>query len=221
MNALLRRARVDRERLEAALVDEVVENGLARATVEGVCDRAETDRAGFESHFTDLEDAYYQVCKRFRDELIARVLPAFAGQSAWRDRIRAVAYAMFDYVDEDRTRGYFLFVEILAAGERAQRLRDEGTEVMIGLIDQGRNELEDPELLTPATAQAIAGSIYQQIRGAVERDDADAAGLVPKLMYNVVLPYVGPAEAQRELTMPRPVAQGRGAEEADLPNTGF
>src|SRR6476660_5022487 len=110
MNALLRRPRVDREKVETALIDEVVDNGCADGTSDGVCDRAKASRAGFESHVAGLEDAYYQVVKRLRDELIAHVMVAFAAQSTWRDQIRAVAYAMFDWVDEDRRRGRFLFV---------------------------------------------------------------------------------------------------------------
>jgi AcrR family transcriptional regulator len=204
VNGALRKSRVDRRKLELALIDEVVEEGFAGASVEGVCQRAETDLEGFQNHFADLEDAAYEVFKALREDLLQRLLPAFAGQATWRDQIRAVAYAMFDYIDEDRRRGNFMFVQIMVGGERAQRLRDQGTAAMAQMIDQGRNQLDNPEQLSRGTAEAIAGSIFQQIRGAVERDDANARDLVPQLMYNVVLPYLGSEAAGEELTLPPP-----------------
>jgi AcrR family transcriptional regulator len=210
MSALLRRPRVDRERLEAALVDEVVEKGFSSASVDGVCARAGADLVAFESVFNDLEDAFYQVCKRFVAEFTQRLLAAFATETSWRDQIRALAYAMFNYVDEDRRRGYFLFVESLAAGERTHLLREEGVDLMIELIDRGRGELADPDSLTPATAQAIAGSIFQEIRRAVQRDDQRAEDLLPQLMYNVVAPYVGAGAAAEELSIPPPAAHDPG-----------
>lgn len=204
VNGALRKSRVDRRRLELALIDEVVDEGFEGASVEAVCERAETNLEGFQSHFADIEDAYYEVLKALREDLVQHLLRAFAGQTKWRDQIRAVAYAMFDYIDEDRRRGNFMFVQIMVGGERAQRLRDEGTAAMAQMIDQGRNQLDNPDQLSRGTAEAIAGSIFQQIRGAVERDDPNARDLVPQLMYNVVLPYLGNEAAAEELALPPP-----------------
>ena len=80
-------------------------------------------------------------------------------------------------------------VEIYSAGERAQRLRDGGMEVLTSLMDQGRLHLADPEALSRATAEAIVGGTFHQVRGALERDDFDPEELLPQLMYSVVQPY--------------------------------
>jgi AcrR family transcriptional regulator len=199
----LDRSRIGREQLELALIDEVVERGFPGASIEGVCARCSAERADFLHHFTDLEDGYCQIFEVMRNMALEKLLPAFASQSSWRDQIRAVAYALFDFVDEDRLRARYMFVEGYSAGERAQLLRDEGSEILIELIDQGRDELADPSLVTRATAEAIGGTIVQKIRIAVEQNVEDASDLLPQLMYSVVAPYVGADEARAELTIGR------------------
>ena len=50
------------------------------------------------------------------------------------------------------------------AGERAQRMRSDGTEIATDLIDQGRHQIDDPGKVTRATAQAVAGAMLQEKR---------------------------------------------------------
>jgi len=99
---------------------------------------------------------------------------AFAAAQTYADRIRAVAHAMFRFMAEDERRARFLYVEVFAAGERTQLIRDQGMEGMYELIDSRRLELEDPESISRATAD------------------------------NIVLPYVGddPARAELEISPP-------------------
>jgi AcrR family transcriptional regulator len=196
-------AELERDAIEAALIDEVVEMRYSSATIEGVCRRADVGREQFIRHFADLEDGYCEVLEALCAQIFGRLLAAFDGQETWRDQIRATGYAIYDYFDEDRERGRFMMVEVFLAGERAQRIRDEALAVLIDLIDQGRKELCNPGRLSRATAAALGGSIFHQVRGALERDDPDAEDLVPQLMYNVIQPYLGVEEARQELAMAR------------------
>ena len=134
---------------------------------------------------------------------------AFASEEVWRDQIRAAAYAIFDLVAEDRRFARFLFVDTLAAGERVTLLREEGLVAFSQVIDLGRNELEDPDSVSSTTAVAIAGTVYNQIRVAIQAD-ALTEDLVPKLLYNVVLPYLGSEAAEEELRLPRDPGQPTG-----------
>jgi AcrR family transcriptional regulator len=140
-------------------------------------------------------------------EFFRRVMPAFAAESTWREQIRGVAYTVFDFVHEDRERARLMLVDTLAAGEQATVMREQGLELLVELIDQGRNELEDPDSVSRATAEAIAGTVHRQIRVAVQSDRV-VPELVPKLLYNVVLPYCGAEAAKEELTRPRPSGTG-------------
>jgi AcrR family transcriptional regulator len=201
----------ERPRLERALIDEVVDRGYLDATVAGVCRRAGLGEKAFRLQFADLEDGYCQVAERLTVQIFERLLVDFALQRSWSDQIRAAAYAIFDFLDEDRRRGRFMMLEVLSAGERAGRIRDDAMDLLIELIDLGRDQLDDSDGLTRATAEAIAGSVLRRVQVALQDDDRCAHELIPQLMYNVVLPYRGATEALRELTIvpPRAPLAGR------------
>lgn len=137
------------------------------------------------------------------DELLARVAQAYAAEETWSDQLRAVAYEMLRFLSEDPERTRAMTVDVLSAGERAQLIRDQGMQALVELIDQGRQELDDPDSMSRTTAEGIAGAIYNRIHVAVAAGRFDALEpMVPELMYNAVLPYLGTEAAMRELSMP-------------------
>jgi AcrR family transcriptional regulator len=194
---------LERPAIEAALIDEVVARGYPQAGADGVCRRAGVDGESFNRYFADLEDGYCLVLERLVSEIFGRIGDALEGEETWQGQMRAAAYAIFDYFGEDHDRAIFIMVEAFFAGERAQLIRDGAIEVVTDLIDQGRLDLLEPETLSRATSEAIAGSVFHQVRWALEREDPDAAELVPQLMYSVVQPYLGIEEGRRELAIAR------------------
>lgn len=194
-----------RRRVEQAFVTVVCERGLAHTTVASVCARAGVDEDGFRAFFDDVEDAYSQLFELGTKEVLIGALRAFLAEETYADRLRSVAHAMYRYMAEDLRRARFLYVEVFAAGERAQLIRDQGMEGMYELIDTGRQELEDPDSISRATAEAIGGSILQRIRAGLAQSDLEGLRLsIPRLMYSVVRPYVGEEAARRELDLPPP-----------------
>ncbi len=198
----------DRAAIREAIVAIVCERGYLDTTLEAICERAGVTPGKFERQFADVEDCYCQLIEEERNEVLRRAGVAFTAEETWLDAIRATAYAMFGYLCEDLPRARFVFVEVLAAGERAQLIRDQGMTLLFALIDQGRNELDDPDSVSTVTAEAIGGSVYNQIQMAVERDTL-SFDLVPALMYNVVLPYLGAEVAREELHRPPQVVGAR------------
>jgi hypothetical protein len=143
-----------------------------------------------------------ELCERIEEgsnELLTRAALAFAAEDAWVDRLRAVAYEMARFFEEDLDRAYAMAVDVLSAGPRAQAIRDAGMQGLIELIDQGRQELDDPDSMTRATAEGIGGAIYNRIHRELAAGNFGAASLVPALMYNAVLPYLGTEAALAEL----------------------
>jgi hypothetical protein len=83
---------------------------------------------------------------------------------------------------------------------------------MIDLLDEGRSAAPDPDRITKATAEALAGGILTQIYAAVGDDRlGEETEIVPELMYTAVLPYVAPEIAAEELHIPRRRRRGRGS----------
>ena len=194
----------ERARIEAAAVAEVCERGFPETTVGQVCRRAGVGRQEFGKHYTRTSKTAYAVSsKRVRTHCSSGSALPSPRRRPGASRFRAVAYAIFEFVDEDRGHAQFMFAEALAAGERVQVLREQGLELLCQLIDQGRNELADPDSVSSATALALGGSIYNQIRLTIQADTL-SPDLVPKLLYNVVLPYLGSEAAEQELNRAPP-----------------
>ena len=190
----------ERRSIERAVVAVVVERGLTKTTEEMVCERAGVDAEVFRSHFTDVDDAYRYLFEAGSQEVLFGAIRAFSNEGTWVSRMRAVSHAMYRFIAEDERRARFIYVEAFSASERSQLVRDQGMEGMFELIDQGRAELDDPSSLTRATAEAIGGGILQRIRVGIEQDDIEGLRLnIPRLMYNVALPYLGPEAARAEL----------------------
>ena len=188
------------ERISAALFDLSVSGGYRNVTLAMVLERAGVDQAAFHRHFSDLDDCFVAVLSEHTKSFLAAVERAFASQEEWRSQIRAVAFAILEFLNEDPDRGRFLFVESPFGGERAQLIRDQGLEAMYELIDRGRFELDDPESLSRSTAEAIAGTIFTRIHTAILQGELTVGRqMLPELMYTVVLPYLGTEVALAEL----------------------
>lgn len=189
------------ERIEAAFVEVVCERGYSATTVGAVCQRAGVDAEVFERRFSDLEDCLCSYFDNGASELLtasARVF--FATEGSWRDCLRRVAFNLLRFLQEDPDRARVMMVEVLAAGDRARLVRDQGMQALTFFIDQGRTELDDPESMSVTTAEAICGAIFNQILFEVEKENFESLpGLLPKLMYSAVLPYLGPEVAREEL----------------------
>jgi hypothetical protein len=154
---------------------------------------------------SELEERLCRALHAGTEELLSRVALAYAGEEAWCDRLRAVAHEMLRFLQEDHERARMMTVDVLLAGERAQLVRDQGMQALIELIDQGRQELPDPASISRAVADGIGGAIYHRIYLAIAVGDFEALEpLVPELMYNAVLPYLGTEAAMAELAIPPP-----------------
>jgi hypothetical protein len=138
-------------------------------------------------------------------ELLSRVTLAFAEEEEWCDRLRSAAHEMLLFFCEDHERARMMTVGVFPVGARAQLIRDQGVQGLIELIDQGRQELDDPSSMTRATAQRIGDEIYRRLHMAIAADRFDElAPMVPELMHYAVLPYVGSEIAMQELSIPPP-----------------
>ena len=95
------------------------------------------DKATFERHYSDLDACFAAVLGDIYDEFFARAQEAVAGQSGWRDRMRATAYAMLRFLRRDERVARLAAVEVQYAGKRAQELFLETFNRLVKLLDSG------------------------------------------------------------------------------------
>lgn len=196
-----------RARIRNAAMREVTEHGFGETTVEMVCERAEVSIAEFEQSFSDLGDCCIKVYLANIDEFDRIVFSAVEEAVGWRNRLRASAYAVVSYIQRRPVEAQFNLIQMLTVGEMAMVFRDRYVERFVDLIDEGRQELEDPESMTRDVAAGTFGSIYEFIVKQFH-DGSDIGQLddhIPELMYLAVRPYVGHETAREELAIRSPI----------------
>lgn len=197
-----------RARLSAAVVDLVLERGYEQVTVEALVRRAEVRRIEFEREFTGKEDCVLAVIDAETERFKGLVYGAYGRESCWRDGLRAAAYAAARFVRENPRYALFSTTMMNGATEFARARRDMAVRMLAELIDAGRDELEDPSSVSPDTALTVVGGIYELLQKELSRGRGTtrAEDYVPQLMYVAVRPYLGHAEALKELSIPAPEA---------------
>jgi AcrR family transcriptional regulator len=194
---------IQRARLLAATVQAVDAHGVANLTVAGIVTRAGVSRRTFYELFDDCEACLLAALEDVTVRARARVLPAYEGeQGGWHARIRAGLLTMLRFFDEQPQMARLLVVEWLAAGPRALEYRRQVIERLAGAIDEGRaarprNDAALPKL----TAEGIVGAVASLLHARLVAPGASEplVELANPLMGIVVLPYLGPAAARREL----------------------
>lgn len=191
-----------RTRIAAAMISLVGEHGYAGTSIEMVCDRAKAGRAHFDRCFAGKEDCFLSLHDEVAAELCERVDEAATGATAWHDRIWAAGWAAMRFFEEDALRARFLVVEINGAGSGAQARRDRLLCGLADLVDGGREELEEPGLVSRCTAEIVAGAIYGTVVGKIDEGSIERRReFLPELVYMAVLPYLGSRAAEDELSV--------------------
>jgi AcrR family transcriptional regulator len=189
----------ERAQIVDAVIEIAAERGYGETTIEAIVERAGLDRPAFDRHFRGKYDCFVSAWQDLNEECLETMVRAYESAERWPDRLRAVAEQIVRGLRDDPSRASF-GVEVLAAGDAARARRDMTMRVVSGLIDAGRNQMEDPEAVPHTTAEALAGSAYGQIYSRVVRGAVDELpALVPQLMSAVVMPYLGVEAAMDEL----------------------
>lgn len=195
-------------RLREAMLDLVCERGYPSTTIEAISAGAEVAAEDFELVYGSREEAFLEIFGEESARFVAVTERAFEGERAWRDGLRAAAYAAARWIQSHPRESRFCILEVLSAGETARLHRERTLQHFVGLVDRGRRELDDPDSVSPYFAAAIVGAFAEMlVRRIVDGEDPSSAeNLVPELMYIAVRPYVDSGEAEKELTIPPPPA---------------
>jgi AcrR family transcriptional regulator len=192
-------------RLHEALLDLCAERGYADLRLEDLLERAGVERSEFQRRYADLDACFAAILGQIYAEFFVCAQEAVAGQSGWRDRMRATAYAMLRFLRADERVARLAAVEPQHAGEGAQRLFLETFNRLVDLIDEGSAEASGPDSPSRATALGVGGVVFARIQEAVAEGELGLGEEeIPELMYAAVFPYLGAEAADEELRIPPP-----------------
>lgn len=194
---------IQRARLLAAAVGTVEDVGYARMTVAQVIARARVSRKTFYDVFADREDCFLAAFEQTHSQAWRAASEACDPESGWRERVRSGLGRLLVLMEQEPGLSRLWIVEALGGGERVLERRAEALDDFAKVIHQGRfaatGELRPPEL----AALGVVGGVFTVLHTRVLMGpDEPLTGLLNSLMSIIVLPYLGPRAAGRELKRP-------------------
>jgi AcrR family transcriptional regulator len=189
----------------AAMAEVAAEHGVGNVTVAQVVERASVSRRTFYEVFDDIEDCFSATFDAAASRISRRVEDACKQPSRWIDRTRQGVAAILSFLDEEPFMGRVLVVESLAAGPSILRRRQLLVSKLIAAVHAGREEVKGASEPSALTAEAVVGGALAVLHSRLsEGPPAQLIDLAGPLTSMIVLPYLGPAAARRELTRPLP-----------------
>ena len=194
-------ANSQRERLREAMVRVAAEKGYAATTVTEVVERAGVSSATFYELFEDKESCFLEAFDAVNDVVVAHVSAAYvaAKDEPWPERVAAALRAMVELLAAEADIARLTMVEMTAAGEEARRRYGLALERFAPLLEEGREYSGQKDLPADTARFAIgAGTamIFDEIRGG---RGAELTKALPDLVFAVLMPYLGPEEAEKEM----------------------
>jgi AcrR family transcriptional regulator len=196
-----------RSRMLSSAVEVLSEYGYGEMSVSRITSGAGVSRRTFYDLFEDREDCFLAA---FDDAVLrARelMLAAWATQRGWCEQTRAVLLALLSFLDREPGVRSLLVVDALKAGPRVQARRAELLYELSAALQQSGSRAKPARELPELTGEGVVGAVLGVIHTRLSaRRPGSMVDLLNPLMSVVVLPYLGPATAQRELSRPAPKA---------------
>jgi AcrR family transcriptional regulator len=216
---------IQRARIIAAMTEVACERGASNVTVAHVVEQAGVSRRTFYELFEDREGCFLAAFDEGLRCAAERVLPAYRAEGRWSERIRASLTALLEFLDGEPVMG-LLLVGSSGTGAQALERRRQVLVHAIAAVDEGREQSKTGREPPPLAAEGIVGGVlsimYSRLLASPRSPtmrDLDLGGppasesdsllaLTGPLMSMIVLPYLGPAAARRELERPVPKRHG-------------
>jgi AcrR family transcriptional regulator len=141
-----------------------------------------------------------------------QMLAVYDAESRWLDAIKAGLVALLAFLEDEPALGRLLIFYSMSGGERVLRRRVEILEALAAAVDRGRIEGPADRRQPPAViAEGVVGAVLAILQNRLLADEpATVMDLFGSLISIVVLPYLGPGVARRELSRPAPRLRSGG-----------
>jgi AcrR family transcriptional regulator len=207
-------SRAQRSRMLRAAVAVVHERGYGDMTVARITGRAGVSRRTFYDMFEDREDCFLAAFDDAAAHARELMLEACRAERGWRDQTRAALLALLELLDVETGMQSLLIADALKAGPRVQRHRAEILTELAAALHSAATRSRTGRELPPLTSEGVTGAVLGIVHTRVLGPEPDGlVELLNALMAMIVLPYMGPRAAHRELE--RPVPAGRPAGRAE------
>ena len=215
---------VQRARLLEAALDVIGEHGWEGMSVARVTRRAGVSAKAFYQVFGKREDCFLGVFDGAVQRLQAVAAQGYEQEGDWAARLRGAVGALLEFLEYEPGIRRLVFVEAQEVGRKVTESRARVLQQLAAIIDRGRREGAPGHIPPPSAAQdAVDGALAVVERWLLaprllrqtyllEPKPVPMSELLGELMSVIVMPYLGPDAAQRELLAPpvRPARRKRG-----------
>jgi AcrR family transcriptional regulator len=188
--------RSQRERLLAAVVRVTAERGYDGTTVADILDEAGVGRESFYELFDDKLDCMLAAHKILLDDLEQRVREAYIAPGDWPGRVTDGLAAALDWFAADPAAARFTLVELAATGNVSGPRFQTHFRRFIELFDEGLGSDGPRPQLAGATDLAVSAALARVYEEVVQGKAARLPDLLPDLVYEVLVPFVGEEAAR-------------------------
>lgn len=193
-----------RTRLLRAAAEVAAERGYERMTVAAIIARAGVSRKTFYELFYDRDDCFLAVFEDAFQQMTLVFARPYEGDGEWRERLRNALAAVLALLERQRNTGTLALSYLRCAGPRRAEPREQALETLRSIVEDGRSHAKRGHKLSPVTPEAIVGGALAVIHARLQSGDLRLMNLVNPLMSTIVLPYLGPAAAAKELSRKPP-----------------
>jgi len=190
---------LNRARLLEAMADAAAEEGFAKVTVSGLCERAGVSRRTFYLEFDSREKCFLGLMEEGLRQASRLIIDAFPEAETWQQGIRDALAALLAFFESRPTLTRALFVESLAAGSWALEYRERSlgtlTESILGHWNPPPRAGNHP--LAAMTVMAAILAVIQ--RHLISDKREPLISLLGPLMGIVAAPYMRPDEVEAEM----------------------
>jgi AcrR family transcriptional regulator len=185
-----------RDRILAAVAQVAGSGGYANMSVEAIVTASGVSRRTFYDLYPSKEDAFLAACDMIVTELSRAVYLAYDATQSAVVRAERCLRAAIGYLVEHPDHAQVGIVEVLAAGAPAVERRDRALALLAQLVEDAAEELPEESRPSPTVSEAIIGGFYAVLYSRLRRGELDALEeLVPSLLYSLLAPYLGTADA--------------------------
>jgi AcrR family transcriptional regulator len=192
-------ARSQRERLIAAVVRVSADKGYQATSVADILKAAGVGRESFYRYFKNKEDCFLAANDALIDDLEAEITTAYGQPDPWPARVRAGLAAVLDWLAADPDVARVMMIEMGTVGPVATDRFRATFHRFTDLLEDGKREIDNAPTELPNLATIAGGAVFAQIYEEVALGDTkNLPKLLPKLTFELLLPYIGETAAAKE-----------------------
>ncbi len=202
--ATARVADYQRQRLLKAALGVAAESGYGAMSATAVVTRAGVSRKTFYDLFADRDECFLAALDEALMQMAAAVAPAWEQEGKWSKRLREALIAALRFLDDEREAGEPVISYLVGCGPKSAELRLQVLELLREAVEEGCSQEKALAQRSPLTAEFVVGGVLAVVHTRLRAHSPQTMALVNPLMSTIVLPYLGPAAAGRELNRATP-----------------